>query len=80
MVYKFGSILKIIGLVALFYAVVAFFVLQSLPPNTAKSRLPSLYLQIGSVAVWLLGSAACTFGKAPAKKQLPIQDPFSPDS
>jgi len=53
---RVGGVVMVLGALATAYAAVAFFVDPRLPPIDG-TRLPSLYLLFGSIAVLLLGTA-----------------------
>ncbi len=50
-----GRLVLGVGLIALGYGGVAFWLLTNLPPNTTDSRLPSLYVMGAGVVVTLVG-------------------------
>ncbi|MEM6471671.1 MAG: hypothetical protein AAF802_19075 [Planctomycetota bacterium] len=55
---KVGTFILIAGLAVLAYGTVAFWLVQSLPPNGgANGRLPSLYVIAGGIVVVLVGFA-----------------------
>ena len=58
MMTKVGSVILAIGIAALCYGALAFWVLPGLPPNGGNSgRLPSLYILFAGVALTLVGLA-----------------------
>jgi flagellar biosynthesis protein FliR len=71
MVHKIGTAIQVLGLIVLVYAVAVFFFLQDLPPNSATSRLPSLYLMFEAIVGLLLGSVVKTISKAVPPQDTP---------
>jgi drug/metabolite transporter (DMT)-like permease len=58
---KGGNLVFAVGSILTIYAALAFFLLQSLPPNTPASRLPSLYLLFTGMVILLVGAVARNF-------------------
>ena len=59
---KVGTAVLVVGLATLAYGAVAFWIVQSLPPNGgASGRLPSLYVMGAGIALSLLGLTALGF-------------------
>jgi hypothetical protein len=50
-----GTIIAVAGAAALAYGAAAFWLVRSLPPNTADSRLPSLYLMGAAMLATVVG-------------------------
>lgn len=63
MVYKLGTIVRIVSFLAFIYACVIFFAHLDLPPNTRDSRLPSTYMLLAGATGWLAGSVLCMLGR-----------------
>ncbi len=76
MARKLGTAVQIIGLLALAYGWLIFAWLQYLPPNTAESRLPSVYVIFAAIGVWLVGSTVKTFARKNSKAIEKTANPY----
>lgn len=57
MANKIGTTILVIGILIATYGGIAFFIVNSLPPNGGENgRLPSLYLLLGGMAAMLVGT------------------------
>jgi hypothetical protein len=63
-----GTAILIAGLAVLIYGAVAFWIIPSLPPNDATSRLPSLYVMSAGIVTALVGLTFKGLQGKPTKK------------
>jgi len=62
MVKKIFTAVLIVTMLATAYGAVAFFLVQTLPPNGGTNgRLPSLYIMLGGIVGMLVGAAGRNF-------------------
>jgi len=67
-----GTVILIAGLAVLTYGAVAFWIIPSLPPNDAASRLPSLYVMGAGIVTALVGLTFKSLqGKSTKKGAIP---------
>jgi hypothetical protein len=67
-----GTAILIAGLAVLIYGAVAFWIIPSLPPNDASSRLPSLYVMGAGIITALVGLTFKSLqGKSTKKGAIP---------
>ncbi len=69
MIRMIGTVILLIGLAVTAYGAVAFFLVQSLPPNGGPNgRLPSVYILFGGMAGMFLGMVVRGLGLGVTKK------------
>src|SRR5262245_35768319 len=72
-----GTVILIAGLAVLVYGAVAFWIVPSLPPNDAASRLPSVYVMGAGIVTALVGLTVKSLqGKSTKKGAIPTSVGF----
>jgi hypothetical protein len=69
---KIGTAILVLGLVLLMYGAFTFWIIPSLPPNTAWSRLPSLYCMGAGIFAAMIGLTLNSIQTSPAGKRATV--------